>query len=87
MPSPGPTDHMLARQVRMGDVVYLADDEIRTIRRVVWLDSIGGQPLVIGLVFDDGTTLSPLDPDDPLDVTRPFARHDAPGDHDTPETP
>lgn len=81
MSSPGPTLTMAARKVRMGDVIHV-DDNTYAVLRVVWLDEVGGQPLVIGFELEGGLVLSPLDPNDELDVTRPFARHAETGDHD-----
>lgn len=81
MPSPGPTSTMLARQVRAGDVLMLDDEP----HAVIAVTTPGiGQPFVIGLVLDDGSALTDLDPDTPLDVTRPFSRHAEAGEHDEP---
>lgn len=75
MPSPGPTETMLARQVRMGDVVYVADVPHAVIA-AHWF----GYTVIITL--DDGGELT-ANLDDPLDVTRPFSRHAEAGEHDT----
>lgn len=81
--SPGPTESMLARQVRMGDVLFI-ENEPHAVIRVVWLDSINGEPLSIGLELSGGITLHDVPPDAPLDVVRPFDRHAETGPHDEP---
>ncbi len=81
-PSPGPTVTMKARQVRMGDVLFVDPETPRAVVRVLWTDAVGGVPLSIAFLLDDGTWTDNLLADDELDVTRPFTRHAETGDHD-----
>jgi hypothetical protein len=75
---------MALRQVRRGDVVFLPEepDVPHAVTDVIWTDSVGGQPLSIALLLDNGVGVGPQSPDTALDVSRPFTRHAEAGDHD-----
>jgi len=69
---------MLARQIRRGDVLFVGDVP-HAVVDASWL-AVEDEVM---LMLDDGTTMGPLQLDDPLDVVRPFDRHAQAGDHDT----
>lgn len=77
MTSPGPTVSMSARNVRAGDVIFLAGVPSAVIA-AEW-----ETPSEVVLLLEDGTEYRAL-LDTQLDVTRPFTRHAETGDHDTP---
>ena len=74
MGSPGPTQSMLARQVRMGDVVFVGDQPL-AVSFVYWEGEL------VRIALEDGGSLI-ANLDDPLDVVRPFDRHAETGPHD-----